>query len=222
MKDIKNRINSVKEDSLRLMGIYFIVILVTFITVILVYFIGLYKYNKSNNFKLNLYELKERVNDSEFELINLNEEVSLKDKCDNGCKIKVGSNVSTYFEIIKEVDSYLIDINSLYVSIGKYSIGNDLSNLVIKEFAGYSTIFLTVHNNVRAYDEAIVVNNNEADIFVSSDASEMEFTDSSIIYYTYSCIKSDLSNAVKFRNERKPFVSTSNIVSYENINIGVC
>ena len=56
MKEIKNKINSVKEDTIRLMGVYFIVILVTFITVILVYFIGLYRYNKTNNFKLNLFK----------------------------------------------------------------------------------------------------------------------------------------------------------------------
>ena len=37
MKDVKDKINSVKEESLKLMGIYFIVIIVTFITVILVY-----------------------------------------------------------------------------------------------------------------------------------------------------------------------------------------
>lgn len=222
MKDIKDRVNSVKEESLRLMGIYFIVLIVTFITVLLVYFIGLYKFNKSNNFKLNLTQLKEKVNDSEFELININEEVSLKDKCDNGCKIKVGSQSSIYFEVIKELDSYIVDINSLYISIGKYNIGNDLSNLVIKEFAGYTTLFLTVNNNVRSYDEAIIVNKNEADVVVSSDASEMEFTSNSIIYYTYACINSDISNAVKFKNERKPFVSTSNIISYENINISVC
>ena len=171
---------------------------------------------------MNLTELKAKLNDSEYELININEEVSLKDKCDNGCKIKVGSKASTYFEVSKEIDSYIIDINSLYTSIGKYNIGNDISNLVIKEFSGYKTLFLTVHNNVRSYDEAIVVNNTEVDVFVSSDASEMEFTDNSIIYYTYSCMKSDSSNAVRFKNERKPFISTSNILMSENINISVC
>ncbi len=222
MKDIKDKMNNVKEDSLRLMGVYFIVILVTFITVILVYFIGLYRYNRSNNFRLNLFELKEKVNDSEYELININEEVSLKDKCDNGCKIKVGSKASTYFEIFKEGNSYIVDINSLYIFIGKYNIGDDLSNLIIKEFAGYNTLFLTVHNDVRAFDEAIVVNNNEVDVFVSSNENEMEFNDSSIIYYTYSCYNSTDTNAIKFKNERKPFNGTGEIISFSPLNINMC
>jgi hypothetical protein len=222
MKEIKNRINNVKEESLKLMGIYFIVLLITFITVLLVYFIGLFRFNKSNNFTLNLVELKEKVNDKEFELLTLNEETSLKDKCDNGCKIKTGSEYYTYYEITKENDSYILDINLLYRSVGKFNIGTNISNLIIKEFAGYNTLFLTINNNVREYDEAIVIKNNEADIFVSSNAGEMEFKDSSIIYYTYSCIKNDEFNAVKFRNERKPFTQTNDIITYEYINLGIC
>ena len=152
----------------------------------------------------------------------MNNEVSLKDKCDNGCKIKVGNKASTYFEISKQIDSYIVDINTLYISIGKYNIGNNLSNLIIKEFSGYTTLFLTVHNEVRSYDEAIVVNNKEADLFISSKEDEMEFKNSSIVYYTYACVNSNISNAVRFKNERKPFVSTSNIITYESINLSIC
>ena len=221
MKDIKNRIDNVKEESLKLMGIYFIVVLVTFITVILVYFIGLYNYNK-NNMKLNLVELKEKVNDSDYELVILNEEVSLKDKCDNGCKFKTDNKVFTYYEIIKEQDSYVLDINSLYTTIGKYNIGNDISNLSIKEFSNYIVLYLIVRNGVRSFDEAIAVSNNVSDVIVSANEAEMEFAENSIIYYTYSCLKTGEYNAVKFKNEKVPFESTSNIISYENINLSVC
>ncbi|MBQ7240450.1 MAG: hypothetical protein IJS56_03320 [Bacilli bacterium] len=225
MKDknnIKEKMDNVKEESLKLMGIYFIVILITFITVILVYFIGLYKYNKHKNYDVQYFELKTQINDNEYELISLDDVYSLNEKCVNGCKFKTGSDVFTYYTIKFINGSYNLDIDLLYSHIKDYDLGNSITSLNIRNFNGYVTLYLTIINDVRSFDEVLVVDNNKVDTFVSFNANEIEFNNDEIIYYTYSCLKSDLGNAIKIKNTRKPFSDASSILGYEYINMNMC
>ena len=74
MKNINENIENVQEESIRLIGIFLIVILITFLTVILVYYISLYKYNKSaGEDDSNKFEIKRLVVDSEYESITLDD-----------------------------------------------------------------------------------------------------------------------------------------------------
>ena len=57
---------------------------------------------------------------------------------------------------------------------------------------------------------------------MSFNANEIEFNNDEIIYYTYSCLKSDLGNAIKIKNTRKPFSDASSILGYEYINMNMC
>lgn len=224
MKDIKNRIDQVKEENLRLMGVFLIVLLITFITVILVYFIGLYKYNKTvGDDESKQFYLKARVIDSYFELLTFDNDVSLNDKCSESCMFKTGVNNSyTYYQISKLGDTYVLSINLLYQYVGEFNIGNDISNLIISKWNDYDTFKFIYKDSVSEYDEVIFVNRNKTDVITSKGVNEIEFINDKVLYNSYSCFKGDNTNAVVFRNEKTPFSETSEILSYENTNLNNC
>ena len=224
MKDIKDKINQVKEENLRLMGVFLIVLLITFITVILVYFISLYRYNKTvDTSKINTYDLKPRVVDKYYDLLTITDTVNLNDKCDKECLFKTGENNNyTYYQISESNGLYTLTINILYQYVGEYNLGNDISNLVITKWNGYDTFKFIYKDSVSEYDEVIFVNKNKVDSIHSKGVNELELKDNTVVYSTYSCYKGEGTNAMIFKNEKEPFNESSKILSYEYTNLDIC
>ena len=224
MKNINENIENVQEESIRLIGIFLIVILITFLTVILVYYISLYKYNKSaGEDDVNKFEIKRVVVDSEYESITLDDTKDLHELCLEDCKFKTNiDNQDIYYHIRKVDDSYSLDINQLYIHINTINIGETIDNLSISKYKDMDMIKTIYHDTSTSYDEVIFINGKKVDVITSVSANEVEITDEGIIYYSYSCFKNDNSNGIKFKNIKKPFENNNTVISYENVNVNYC
>ena len=224
MKKVNENIENIKEESIKLVGLYLFIILITFITVLLVYFIGLYKFNKIRlSTTIDPLKIKTIVNDSDYESIDLSESLALNEKCVESCKIKTKvEKESIYYYIRKEDNSYMLDINRLYVHIASINIGDNINNLSISKYNSVDMIKTIYHDEVSSYDELIFVNELKKDIITSLSSNEIEVTNDGIIYYTYSCLKTNNTNGMKFKNLRKPFDNSNTIISYENVNLDYC
>ena len=222
MKQINENIENIKEDSIKLIGLFLFIILITFITVLLVYFIGLYKYNKTRT-TIDSLKINTTVNDSEYELVDNSEELVLNEKCNESCKLKTKVGMeSIYYYIRKEDNSYMLDINRLYVHIATINIGDNIDELALSKYNDIDMIKTIYHDEVSSYDEVIFVNELKKDIITSVSTNEIEVTEDGIIYYSYSCLKTNNTNSMKFKNIRKPFDNSNTILSYENVNLDYC
>lgn len=222
MKKVNENIENIKEDSIKLIGIFLFIILITFITVLLVYFIGLYKYDKSRT-PLDSLKINTTVEDIEYESVEVIDNLPLNEKCIESCKIKtkVGKE-NIYYYIRKQDNSYMLDINRLYIKIASINIGDNIDSLVLSKYNDIDMIKTIYHDEASSYDEVIFVNEVNKDIITSVSTNEIEVTSDGIIYYTYSCLKSGNTNSMKFKNIRKPFDNTNTIMSVEDVNLDYC
>ena len=224
MKNINENIENVQEESIRLIGIFLIVILITFLTVILVYFISMFKYNNdTSGDSENKFEIKRLVVDSEYESLDISEEKSLKELCSESCKFKTQiDNQDIYYHIRVEDNSYLLDINQIYIHINTINIGDNIDNLIISKYKDLDMIKTIYHDSTANYDEVIFINNKKSDVITSVSTNEIEVQEEGIIYYSYSCFKNENFNGIKFKNIKKPFENNNTVISYENVNVNYC
>ena len=152
-------------------------------------------------------------------IINKNIPINFIESCK--IKTKVGKE-NIYYYIRKQDNSYMLDINRLYIKIASINIGDNIDSLVLSKYNDIDMIKTIYHDEVSSYDEVIFVNEVNKDIITSVSTNEIEVTSDGIIYYTYSCLKSNNTNSMKFKNIRKPFDNTNTIMSVEDVNLDYC
>ena len=152
----------------------------------------------------------------------------IKDRCGNGCKLKIESYGKTYLYNIDKNDkgSYLLSIiNGDSYLIKEKNIGTNLERAHFFKYYGYLTFFNVIVSDNYEYDYAIVVDNKNAiDEFASLYKNEMEFNKNGVTYYYDECNKdkTSLTNGIRVHAERFPYSEDVKIVGSLNVDFAWC